>query len=196
MSRDPRVDDYIAAQADFARPILAHIRAQLHAAVPELDEAIKWGAPAFLHRDKQLAMMAGFKAHATLSFAHGNLVVDEQDLGAMGQFGRLTAIADLPPDEALRTMARKAAELIDKGVKPPRAKAERPEPAAPEDLKAAIAADPAAAATFADFPPGARRDYVEWVEEAKRPETRSRRIAQAVAWMAEGKKRNWKYERC
>lgn len=196
MSRDPRVDAYIQRQADFARPILTHIRQQAHDAVPGLEEALKWGAPAFLRNGKQLAIMAGFKAHAVLNFAHGTLVVDEQDLGAMGQFGRLTGVGDLPPDETLRTMFRKAAELIDKGVKPPRTRTEKAPLETPDDLRAALDGNAAAAATFDGFTPSARREYVEWVLEAKRPETRSKRIAQAVEWMAEGKKRNWKYESC
>ena len=116
----------------------------------------------------------------------------------MGQFGRMTSLADVPDRETFGALIRKAMSLTDSGVKAPREKKNAPKPAAdaPEDLKAALDANPAAAATFEGFSPSARRDYVEWVTEAKQAATRERRIAQAVEWMAEGKKRHWKYEKC
>jgi uncharacterized protein YdeI (YjbR/CyaY-like superfamily) len=115
----------------------------------------------------------------------------------MGQFGRLASVADLPPLPVLQALIRKAMALTDSGARPARSKAE-PKPAAemPPDLDAALRAHSAARAAFDGFPPSCRREYVEWVAEAKRPETRSKRIAQAVEWLAEGKRRNWKYEKC
>jgi uncharacterized protein YdeI (YjbR/CyaY-like superfamily) len=198
MSRDDRIDAYIARQADFARPILEWLRAMVHAACPDVEETLKWSAPAFMYKGKQLAMMAAFKAHATFGFWHGKLVVGEGQAqqNAMGQFGRLASVADLPEEEVFVALVRKAMGLIDAGVKPVRDKTARPVLQTPDDLRAALDANAAAAATFDGFPPGARRDYVEWVVDAKRPETRAKRIAQAVEWMAEGKKRNWKYESC
>lgn len=199
MARDPRIDDYIARQAEFARPILTQIRETLHAACPEVEEAIKWSMPAFLYKGKPLANMAAFKAHATFGFWRGREVVGETgaEREAMGQFGRLESLDDLPPDDVFADLVRKAAALTDSGEKPKRAKpAAKPELAPPDDLKAALAAKPRAAATFDGFPPSARRDYVEWVVEAKRPETRAKRIATAVEWLAEGKRRHWKYESC
>ena len=176
MSRDERIDAYIARQADFARPILEHLRAAVHAACPSCEETLKWSAPTFMYGKEQLAMMAAFKAHATFGFWKGSLVVGENDrqTSAMGQFGRLT----------------------DAGVKPVRAKHPKPPIAVPDDLRAALDAESKASATFDAFPPGARRDYLEWITEAKQAATRDKRIAQAVEWMAEGKKRNWKYEKC
>lgn len=198
MSRDPRIDAYIARQADFARPILEHLRAAVHAACPECEETLKWSAPAFLYKGEQLAMMAGFKAHATFGFWKGSLVTgdDDKQRSAMGQFGRLTSVDDLPDDEALRGLIRKAMQLTDEGVKAVRTKHLKPPIPVPDDLRAALGAQPKAAATFDSFPPGARRDYLEWITEAKRAETREKRIAQAVEWLAEGKKRHWKYENC
>jgi uncharacterized protein YdeI (YjbR/CyaY-like superfamily) len=114
----------------------------------------------------------------------------------MGQFGRLTSLGDLPAQKELESLVRKAMAAAEAGPKPKPKKAPKPELAAPEDLRAALDAEPKAAATFDSFPPSCRRDYVEWVVEAKRPETRAKRIAQAVEWMAEGKRRNWKYENC
>jgi uncharacterized protein YdeI (YjbR/CyaY-like superfamily) len=198
MSRDTQVDTYIARQAEFARPILEHLREVVHGACPECEEALKWSMPAFLYKGKQLAGMAAFKAHASFGFSQCGDVIDPGSVkeGAMGQFGRLTGIADLPPPERLAGMVRAAMRAIDTGAKTRRQTRTRPELATPDDLAAALAANEAARATYQAFPPGCRREYLEWVVEAKRPQTRARRIAQAVEWMAEGKKRNWKYEAC
>ena len=198
MTRDQRVDAYIERQAEFARPILEHLREAVHAACPEAEESIKWGMPHFLYRGRILAGMAAFKAHATFGFWRGGRVVGEEDRqeGAMGQFGRLTSVDDLPKPEALAELIDKAMALSEAGPEPRAAKASKPAPEVPEDLKAALSGNEAASATFDGFSPSCRREYLDWVTEAKRPETRSKRIAQAVEWMAEGKKRNWKYEKC
>lgn len=197
MSRDARVDAYIARQADFARPILEHVREVMHRACPQAQEAIKWGMPAFLYKDKQLAGMAAFKAHATLGFwQRSEEQGAEAKKGAMGDFGRLASLDDLPGEAALAAMVHNAMALIDAGAKTVRTKTAKPALAMPDDLAAALSANSAAQATYDGFPPGSRREYLEWVIEAKRPETRARRIAQAVEQMAEGKKRNWKYENC
>lgn len=198
MSRDPRIDAYIARQADFARPILEHLRRIVHAAVPEAEETIKWSMPHFTVGGRILAGMAAFKAHAT--FGLWNAVDALGEAGAkreaMGQFGRLVSIADLPDEEALKAVVRRAADAAAQGPKPRPKKPPKPDLPVPDDLRAAIDANPEAAATFDAFPPGGRREYCEWIVEAKRPETRASRIAQAVEWLAEGKKRNWKYEKC
>lgn len=199
MSRDQRIDDYIAKQAAFAQPILTHLRVAVHAACPDVEETVKWSMPAFVYKGRPLAHMAAFKAHATFGFWRGKDVLGETggERDAMGQFGRIASVDDLPDDDALAGLIRRAAALTDSGDQPKRTKpTPKPELAAPEDLLAALRANGAAAATFDGFPPGARRDYVAWVVEAKRPETRAKRIAQAVEWLAEGKKRHWKYENC
>jgi uncharacterized protein YdeI (YjbR/CyaY-like superfamily) len=198
MSRDERVDAYIARQADFAKPILEHLRGAVHAACPEAEETLKWGMPTFMYRGEILAGMAAFKAHATFNFWRGSMVVGEENErpDAMGQFGRLTSIEDLPEPGSLRQLIARAMSLTEGGVKPPRNKTRKAALDTPEDLQAALDANEAASATFTNFSPSCRREYVEWVIEAKRPETRANRIAQAVQWMAQGKKRNWKYENC
>ena len=195
---DPRVDAYIERQAEFAKPILKHLRDAVHAACPEAEEGLKWGMPAFMYKGQILASMAAFKAHATFGFWRGSLIVgeDEKQRTAMGQFGRLTGVEDLPEPEMLEQMIRKAMSLTEQGVKPVRNKTVKADMPTPEDLEAALKENPSAQATFQSFPPSCRREYVEWVVEAKRPETRAKRIAQAVEWMAEGKRRNWKYEQC
>ena len=196
MSRDPRIDAYIAGRAAFARPILKHLRATVHGACPEVEEAIKWSSPHFVYRDRPLCMMAAFKAHAVFGFWKGELVTGT-DRDAMGQFGRLASLADLPDEAILAGLIRKAMAITDSG-EPAKRPLKHPKPSVepPEDLREALAGNAAAARTFAGFPEGQRRDYVDWIVEAKRPETRARRLAQAVEWLAEGKRRNWKYEAC
>ena len=198
VSSDPRIDDYIGKQAPFAQPILWHLRAAVHRACPEADETLRWGMPSFGYKGQILCQMAAFKAHAVFGFWRSKEVTgEEESRTAMGQFGRLPSIDDLPDDASLDAMIGKAAALIDSGTKAPRpVKHPKPDLAMPEDFAAALDAHSAARASYDAFPPSARRDYLEWVVEAKRPETRATRIAQAVEWMAEGKRRNWKYEKC
>lgn len=198
MKTDPRIDAYIERQAEFAKPILRHLRETIHAACPKCEETLKWSSPTFMYRGEMLASMAAFKAHATFGFWKGSLVVGEsgEQMSAMGQFGRLTALEDLPRREVLQDLVRKAMRLTEEGVKPARNKHPKAPLIVPQDLRAAIDALPAAAATFDAFPPSCQREYVEWVTEAKRDETRVKRLAQTVEWLAEGKRRNWKYENC
>lgn len=198
MKTDRRIDAYIDRQAEFAKPILEHIRKVVHAACPDCEEGMKWSSPHFLYRGEMLAGMAAFKQHATFGFWKGSLVLGEGEaqVTGMGQFGRLTSVDDLPPRKQLEALVRKAMKLTDEGVKAPRSKHKKAPFTVPDDLRAAIDRNKAAASTFEGFPPSCRREYVEWVTQAKRDETRQRRIAQAIEWMAEGKKRNWKYENC
>ena len=198
MKTDPRIDAYIERQKDFARPILEFLREVVHSACPQGEETIKWGMPHFLYNKEMLAGMAAFKKHSTFGFWRGSLVVGEgsaEDSG-MGQFGRLTSIADLPTRGELEALVKKAMTLSDQGVKPPRAKREKPPLLVPDDLRLALDGNEAAATTFAAFPPSCQREYVDWVTEAKREETRRKRVSQAVEWMSEGKRRHWKYEDC
>jgi uncharacterized protein YdeI (YjbR/CyaY-like superfamily) len=199
MKKDPRVDAYIDRQAEFAKPILARLRETVHAACPACEETLKWSMPAFMYKGSILAQMAAFKAHATFGFWQSSKVLGEEgrQREAMGSFGRIESLDDLPDDATLRGLIVKAMALIDSGEKPARpVKHPKPELETPADLEEALAANEAARRTFDAFPPSCRREYVEWVIEAKRPETRAKRLAQAVEWMAEGKKRNWKYEAC
>ncbi|MEA3049729.1 MAG: hypothetical protein QOG84_1565 [Sphingomonadales bacterium] len=198
MSTDPRIDAYIARQADFARPILKHLRRIVREAAPDVEETIKWSMPHFTYKGRLFAGMAAFKAHATFGLWQANALLGEtgSERDAMGQFGRLTSIADLPRETELKALIRRAASIAAAGPKPRPKKPPKPELATPDDLRAALDAEPKAAATFDAFPPSCRREYVEWVTEAKRPETRAKRLAQTVEWLAEGKRRNWKYENC
>ncbi|HQR31058.1 MAG TPA: YdeI/OmpD-associated family protein [Anaeromyxobacteraceae bacterium] len=203
-AKDPRVDAYVAKARPFARPILSHLRAVVRTAVPEAEETIKWGMPHWVHHGI-LCCMAGFNGHCALVVRRGHdLLAGAAKDDAMGQFGRITSLDDLPPKAELVRILRGAAKLNEAAEASPRkragagepARARKPEARVPPDLAAALRKDARARATFDAFPPSKRRDYVEWITGAKAAETRSRRLAQAVAWMAEGKARNWKYERC
>jgi len=198
MKTDPRIDAYIGRAAPFAQPILRHLRDAVHDACPEGEETLKWSSPSFVYKGKILAGFAAFKAHATFGYWSGSQVIEASADGesAMGQFGRLTSLDDLPPRATLIALTKKAMRLIDEGVKPIRNKTVKEPFSVPQDMRAALDANAAAAATFEGFPPSAQRDYVEWVTESKREETRTKRLAQAIEWMAEGKRRNWKYENC
>jgi len=196
MTRDPRIDGYIGKQAEFARPILAWLRERVHAACPDAEETIKWSHPFFTYRGRPLANMAAFKAHAAFGFWDRSDKTGKEG-EAMGQLGRIASLDDLPAAAEVEAQVKAAVARMDAGVKPIRAvRAPRPELPVPPELAEALAGDPAASATFDAFPPGCRREYCEWIGEAKRPETRARRAAEAVAWMRDGKRRNWKYEAC
>lgn len=198
MNSDPRIDAYIDTKiAEFAKPILRHLRGVMHEACPEGEETLKWSHPSFVYKGKILAGFAAFKAHATFGFWSGSQVVESSpEATAMGQFGRLTSLADLPDRETLIALTRKAMKLIDDGVKPVRNKTVKAAFTVPQDLQAAIDAAPAARATWEAFPPSCRREYVEWVTEAKRDETRTKRLNQTIALLNGGKRRHWKYENC
>lgn len=196
---DPRVDAYIERAAPFAQPLLEQLRRGVHSADPGITESIKWGMPHFMYGGHILAGMAAFKAHATFGFWQADQVEGaDRGEGAMGQFGRLTGPADLPSPDELQAMVRQAVGLIDAGT-PPRSNRRSAEPKPPPDvpafLREALAAHPAAQATFNAFPPSQQREYVDWLGEARQAATRARRLAQALQWLAEGKRRNWKYER-
>lgn len=194
---DPRIDAYIAKSAPFAQPLLEQLRAAVHQACPQVEETLKWGMPSFLHGGGILCMMAAFKQHVSFGFWKHALVMGEGvERDGMGSFGKMAAPKDLPPKKELIALIRKAMALNEQGAKAPAARkaaSPKPLPEVPADLAAALRRDKAAATTFKAFPPGRQREYVEWITEARRDETRQRRLAQAVEWLAEGKPRNWKY---
>ena len=198
MTTDPRIDAYIASQPDFARPILAHVRAVVHEACPDVEETMKWSMPTFVYGGGILCGMAAFKQHASFGYWKHALVVGEgEPRDGMGSYGKLTSVKDLPPKKTLLAHIRKAMALnLEKTPTVRKASAPKPPPEAPADLVAALKKNAKARKTFEAFPPSAQRDYVEWITEAKREATRASRLTQAVEWMAEGKRRNWKYENC
>jgi hypothetical protein len=210
---DPRVDAYIARSADFARPILETLRAVVHAACPEIRETIKWGCPSF-ELTGMVFGMAAFKRHAKWGFWRGQELDLPKSLftetsGDDPRWMKVTSIQELPSDRTLTRLVKQAAKLdaeVAAGLAPKTGTAASKAVGkklvrtvkVPRDLKAKLAMKKHAAArkTFDAFPFSARRDYVEWLETAKRPETRDKRLATTLAWLAEGKRRNWKYENC
>jgi hypothetical protein len=196
--KDPRIDAYIAKAQPFARPMLMRIRKAVHAGCPEVVETIKWGVPSFEYKGPMCGT-AAFKAHCILGFWKGALmksVPTDKSAEAMGQFGRFESIDDLPSEKALIRMVKEAVALNDAGVKVKRVlKAPKPPLKAPAYMLAAIKKTKKAFDAYQAFSPSHQREYVEWITDAKTDETRDRRLETAVQWLAEGKSRNWKYQR-
>lgn len=196
-TRDPRIDAYIAKSPDFAKPILTYLREIIHEACPDVEETMKWSNPHFDYKGV-LAGMSAFKAHCAFGFWKGSLIVDPMTAAgekAAGQFGRITKIEDLPPRRVIAGYVKEAMRLNEEGVKAPaRMKAAKPkELVVPDELAAALKKNRKAQATFDAFSPSHKREYAQWIAEAKGEDTRKRRVATAVEWMADGKPRNWKY---
>jgi uncharacterized protein YdeI (YjbR/CyaY-like superfamily) len=198
-SKDPRIDAYIAKSAGFAKPILKHLRKLVHAACPDVEETMKWTFPHFLHKGI-LCSMASFKNHCTFGFWKGSLIFGKnknpRQNEAMGQFGRITAMADLPKDEILIGLIKEAARLNEAGIKPPPKPRLKKELIVSPELIDAFSKNKKALTTFESFSYRHKKEYVEWITEAKTEETRKKRLATAITWMANGKPRHWKYANC
>jgi len=206
-NRNPKVDAYIQKARPFAQPILIHLRKVIHAGCPGVEETIKWSRPFFEYRGIILCNMSAFKEHCSLGFwgleigavlRKAGVVRD----GAMGSLGRITSIASLPPEKKLIGWVTQAAALIESGkerspiaARPRVVKPAKPPLETPPDFNQALGKNKKATAVFAAFSPSCRREYIEWIVDAKRPETRANRIASAVDWIAGGKQRNWKYQK-
>jgi uncharacterized protein YdeI (YjbR/CyaY-like superfamily) len=205
---DSRIDTYIAKSKPFARPILMHLRELVHKACPTVVETMKWSRPFFEYKGVILANMSAFKEHCSFGFWGEEIaaVLREANLlqpDAMGSLGRLTRVEDLPAHKQMISLLRQAVTFIDSGqytspiaarhkvVKAPVAAVE-----APPEFTRALKANKKASSAFASFSPSCKREYIEWIAEAKRAETRNKRIATAIEWIGEGKQRNWKYQNC
>src|ERR1700677_4644465 len=193
--KDARVDAYIERAAEFARPILKHLRTTVHAVCPDVAEAIKWGMPFFDYKGS-LCHMAAFKKHCAFGFWKGRLIFGKRPKDGMGQLGKLGSIADLPQTPVLTGYIKKAVELNEAEIKPPaRAAAkEKKKLIVPKYFLAALKKKPRARETFEAFSYSHKKEYVDWISEAKREETREKRIETALEWLATGKSRNWKYQ--
>lgn len=202
--KDPRVDNYIAKAAGFAKPILIHLRELIHDTCPLVEETMKWSFPHFMYRGpgernaRVLCSMASFKQHCAFGFWYtsgGTLSGEPKPTEGMGQYGKIASLADLPSDRELVKQIKSAIKLHDSGVKPaarPRS-TEKKELEIPGYFMAALKKNKKALATFEQFNYSNRKEYVEWVTEAKTDETRKKRLETAIGWMSEGKVRNWKY---
>jgi uncharacterized protein YdeI (YjbR/CyaY-like superfamily) len=199
---DKRVDAYIAKSAPFAKPILIHLRQLVHTACPECEETIKWGIPSFDYKGP-FCSIAAFKAHCIFGFWKTALIDDPKGIlaagkdKAMGSLGRITDMKDLPYDKIIIGFIKSAKKLNDEGIKltaGPRKKETKPLEI-PDYFLKTLKKNKQAFATFEAFSPSHKKEYVEWVTEAKTEETRNRRMASAIEMMAEGKSRNWKYKK-
>lgn len=194
-AKDKRIDAYIAKSADFAQPILRHLRKLVHIACPEIEETMKWSFPHFDYKG-MLCSMAAFKQHAVFGFWKEKILLGTNpgSKGAMGSFGRITSLADLPGDKVLIGLIKKAAELNEAGITVARSRPAKKAPLKiPSYFMAALKKNGKAVKTFEEFSYSHRKEYVEWVTEAKTEETRNKRLAKTIAWLADGKSRNWKY---
>jgi uncharacterized protein YdeI (YjbR/CyaY-like superfamily) len=205
---DPRIDAYIAKSRPFAQPILKHIRKLVHKACPAVVETIKWSRPFFEYKSAILGNMSAFKEHCSFGFWGQEISAVLRDAkvlqsGAMGSLGRLTRVEDLPADKHMLGLLSQAVAFVDSGkyTSPIAArhrvvKAPVPAVEAPPEFTRALKANKKASTAFAAFSPSCKREYIEWVADAKRAETRDKRIATAIDWISEGKQRNWKYQNC
>lgn len=205
-SRDARVDAYLAQVPPFALPILDHLRFLVHKACPQVEETIKWSRPFFVHRGAILCNMSAFKEHCSFGLWGEEITVVLREAkvlqgDAMGSLGRIQSLKDLPPDKQLLKLIQQAATFVESGnytspiaarhkvAKPP-----KPSIETPVEFAAALKKNKKAGTVFSSFSPSCQREYIEWIADAKRTETRDRRIETAVEWIAEGKQRNWKYQ--
>lgn len=188
---DPRIDKYIDSAPEYAQPILKHLRDLVHEACPDVVETLKWRNAAFEHHGL-LCGFAAFKNHAMFGFWKSKLLVER----GFPEVGNLKSLADLPGDRQLIRTIKEAAKLNEQGIRQERTKrAAKPALKTPSYFMAAVKKNKKAHAHFQTFSPSRKRDYVEWITDAKSDDTRTKRLTQAVAWISEGKSRNWKYER-
>lgn len=197
-----KIDAYLAKSAPFAQPVLQHIRELVHRACPHAEEAIKWGFPHFMTHGENLCNMAAFKQHCSFGFWKAAIMEDPQGLltvmekAGMGHLGKIASLQDLPPDKTLLSYLREADRLNREGIRlPAKPASEKKELAVPPALAAALKKNKTAAKVFAGASYSFRKEYTEWVEGARTDATRDKRIAQALEWIAEGKGRNWKYQK-
>lgn len=201
--KDERIDVYIEKSAEFAQPVLNHLREIIHQAVPEVHETMKWSFPHFEYKKSILCSMASFKQHCSFGFWLGSLINDTENVmkpvgeTGMGQFGKIARIEDLPSQEIITQYIYQAVQLIESGAKlVKKSPIASKEIEIPTILKAALAKNDKAAASFQKFSPSHRKEYIQWIVEAKTETTREKRVATTIEWLAEGKSRNWKYEKC
>lgn len=198
-SINPGVDAYITKAAPFAQPVLSHLRDLIHKACPEVEENIKWGMPSFEYKGI-LCNFASFKQHCTFGFWKASLMKDKMLMenarseASMGHLGKITSLKDLPSDKKITAWIKEAMKLNEEGKKVIKAKpVVKKDLVIPSYIPAAIKKNKKAWGTFVKFSPSAKKEYIEWITEAKSEETRNKRLLQAIEWMAEGKPRNWKY---
>ncbi|RPI19587.1 MAG: hypothetical protein EHM58_00865 [Ignavibacteriae bacterium] len=198
-AKDKRIDEYIAKSQDFAKPILTHIREVVHKAIPGVEETMKWSFPHFVYEGETLCSMASFKQHCAFGFWKASLMKDPHKImdtkEAMGHLGKITSVKDLPSNKIFTEYLKEAAKLNEQGVKVKKVikPGAKKEVEIPDYFMKSLKKNKTAFKTFEEFSPSHKREYVEWITEAKTDETKNKRLETAIEWMAEGKIRNWKY---
>lgn len=203
-NKDKRIDDYIEKAQDFAKPILNKLRELIHKASPETEEKIKWGFPHFDYKNEMMCHMAAFKNHCALGFWKAAIMSDPDKIlvvskkDAMGNFGQIKSLSDLPSDKILIKYIKEAIRLNDEGIKLPSIakSSEKKEVEVPDYFEKILNKNKTAKKTFYEFSYSHKKEYIQWITEAKTEETRLKRMGTAIEWLNEGKKRNWKYEKC
>lgn len=199
--KEKPIDAYISKSADFAKPVLTHLRKLVHKTCPATEEKIKWGFPHFDYKGEMMCSMAAFKEHAVFGFWKASLMKDPvlaetaRSEAAMGHLGKITSLKDLPSDKKMSAWIKEAMILNDKGIKlPARTKPNTTKQLeVPEYFSAALAKNKKARQNFDGFSYSNKKEYVMWITEAKTADTRNKRMETSVEWLAEGKIRNWKY---
>jgi uncharacterized protein YdeI (YjbR/CyaY-like superfamily) len=199
---DKSIDAYINKSADFAKPILTHLRKLVHQACPGVEEKMKWSFPHFDYKNEMMCSMAAFKQHCAFGFWKATLMKDPalvenaKSEAAMGHLGRITSLKDLPPDKKLIAYIKEAMDLTDRGIKlsAKSRTTEKKELEVPEYFLEALDKNKQAKETFEQYAYSHKKEYLEWITEAKTAATRNKRMETAIEWMAEGKSRHWKYK--
>jgi uncharacterized protein YdeI (YjbR/CyaY-like superfamily) len=202
-AKDARIDAYIAKAAPFAQPILTHLRKLVHETCPGVEETIKWSFPHFDYKGSILCSMASFKQHCAFGFFKAAMMEDAEGIlttvgkTAMGHLGQIKELKDLPKDKILKAYIKQAMKLNESGVKlktKPKVTGIK-ELDTPDYFVKALKKNKAAWEMWSGFTPGKKKEYIEWLEDAKAEATRDKRMATAVEWISEGKIRNWKYQK-
>jgi uncharacterized protein YdeI (YjbR/CyaY-like superfamily) len=197
--KDPRIDAYILKSKDFAKPVLIHIRELVHKTCPDVEEKMKWSFPHFDYKGEMMCSMAAFKEHCAFGFWKASLMKDAVKMKdgneeAMGHYGRITSVKQLPPDKIIIANIKEAMKMNEEGIKlPAKKKTEIKDVVIPSDLMKALSKNKNAKLAFEKFSPSNKKEYAEWIQEAKTEDTKNKRINTAVEWISEGKSRNWKY---
>jgi len=196
-----KIDAYIEKSQDFAKPVLHYIRETVHEFCPDAEETMKWSFPHFIYKGKNLCAMASFKQHCTFGFWLEKEMKTMQEItqniekNSMFSLGKIEQVADLPSKPQLKKAIKEAMELTDMGVTMKKAPPSKIEMEIPDYFQRALEAHPKAKEIFEKASPSFRKEYIAWVTEAKTEATRDKRLEQSLEWIAEGKGRNWKYQK-
>jgi uncharacterized protein YdeI (YjbR/CyaY-like superfamily) len=199
-NKNKAIDAYISKSADFAKPILMHIRELVHEACPAVEEKIKWGFPHFDYKGEMMCSMAAFKQHCACGFWKGTLIKSlarKKGDEAMGHLGRIKILSDLPSDKKMLLYIKEAMKLNEEGIKLPlkQKPSEKKELIVPDYFRKALILNKKALQVFENFSYSHKKEYIAWIAGAKTEDTRNKRMATALDWIANGKGLNWRYER-